>query len=312
MIHVRAISPSHITPGLIEALDDNAGVVNLVVLPGAARHPAGDAIQFDVITAEANGVLRRLRDLGIDRTGSITIDPVEASISDIAARAEGREPPSENFAPIWETVIARIHSLGNYPPSWYVLLAIAGLIAAQGILTNSQILIVGAMIVGPEYYAVASVALGVNRREHPRIRQGLRALVVGFLLAIVASLLFSLVVRGFGLEPKAFGSGITPVSDLINSPNFFSVVVAVLAGIVGVVSLAESRANTLIGVFVSVTTIPAAADVGVSTVFERWNEAWGSLEQLLLNLVLLVIVGAIALNFTRRFWIRMHRRAEAR
>ena len=115
MIHVRVVCPSHITPGLIEALDDNAGVVNLVVLPGAARHPAGDALQFDVITAEANGVLSQLRGLGIDRTGSITIDPVEASISDIAARAEGREPPSENFSPIWETVIARIHSLATIP-----------------------------------------------------------------------------------------------------------------------------------------------------------------------------------------------------
>jgi uncharacterized hydrophobic protein (TIGR00271 family) len=312
VIHVRAVSPSHITPGLVDVLDGNPGVLNLVVLPGAARNPAGDALQFDVITAEANRVLSQLRDLGIDRSGSITIDTVEVSISDVAARAEGRERPGENFSPIWETVIARIHSLGNYPPSWYALLAIAGLIAAQGILTNSQILIVGAMIVGPEYYAVASVALGINRRERPRIRHGLRALVVGFLLAIVASLLFALIVRGFGLEPRAYGAGITPVSDLINTPNFFSVVVAVLAGIVGVVSLAESRANTLIGVFVSVTTIPAAADVGVSTVFGRWNEAWGSLEQLLLNLGLLIIVGAIALDVTRRFWIRRHRRAEAR
>jgi len=40
------------------------------------------------------------------------------------------------------------------------------------------------------------------------------------------------------------------------------VIVAVLAGLVGVVSLTESRANALIGVFISVTTIPAAASVG--------------------------------------------------
>jgi len=35
--------------------------------------------------------------------------------------------------------------------------------------------------------------------------------------------------------------------------------VAVLVGVVGVVSLTESLANALIGVFISVTTIPAAA-----------------------------------------------------
>jgi uncharacterized hydrophobic protein (TIGR00271 family) len=193
-----------------------------------------------------------------------------------------------------------------------VLLTIAGLIAAQGILTNSQILIVGAMIVGPEYGAIASVALGINKKDLPRIRAGLSALVLGFLLAILASLVFAAVIRGLDLEPRAFSAGVTPVSDLINTPNFFSVVVAVLAGIVGVVSLAESRANTLIGVFVSVTTIPAAADIGVSTAFGRFNEASGSIEQLLLNLVLLIVVGAITLDLTRRFWLRRSQRAKAR
>ena len=66
-----------------------------------------------------------------------------------------------------------------------------------------------------------------------------------------------------------------PVADLINTPNVFSVIVAVLAGIVGVVSLTEARANALIGVFISVTTIPAAASVGVSIAYSSWGEAVG-------------------------------------
>ena len=51
---------------------------------------------------------------------------------------------------------------GTFPPSWYALLVIAGLIGAIGILTNSQILIVGAMVVGPEYGAIISLAFGVT------------------------------------------------------------------------------------------------------------------------------------------------------
>jgi len=35
----------------------------------------------------------------------------------------------------------------------------------------------------------------------------------------------------------------------------------------GVVSLTEARSATLIGVFISVTTIPAASDAGVSLAF---------------------------------------------
>jgi uncharacterized membrane protein len=95
---------------------------------------------------------------------------------------------------------------------------------------------------------------------------------------------------------------VRPVADLINKPNVFSVIVAVLAGVVGVVSLTEARANALIGVFISVTTIPAAASAGVAVAYSSWGEAGGSLLQLLLNVVLLVVVGAAGLSAQRAIW----------
>ena len=48
--------------------------------------------------------------------------------------------------PVWDVVEARIRAEAVYAPSFYVLLMLAGLIGAVGILTNSQILIVGAMV----------------------------------------------------------------------------------------------------------------------------------------------------------------------
>jgi uncharacterized membrane protein len=85
----------------------------------------------------------------------------------------------------------------------------------------------------------------------------------------------------------------------------FSVVVAILAGLVGVVSLTESRANALIGVFISVTTIPAAADIGVSLAFGSWSEAGGSTVQLLLNVIILITVSAAGLATQRAIWRRI-------
>jgi hypothetical protein len=41
------------------------------------------------------------------------------------------------------------------------------------------------------------------------------------------------------------------------------------------------------------------APVGVSAAYSSWGEAWGSLLQLLLNVVLLVIVGAAGLTAQR-------------
>ena len=304
MIHIRAVCPTDVTPRLLESLGANDGVVNLVVLEGVARNPAGDSLQFDVITAEANRVLDELRRLELDRRGSIVIENIDTSISELAAQAERREPTKANFSPIWEEAEARIRERGTYRPSWYALLAIAGIIGAVGILTNSQILIVGAMVVGPEYGAMIGVALGIDQRDGMPIRRGLNALLFGFALAIAVTLVFSLLIRVFDLQPRAYELGIRPVADLIDSPNAFSVIVAVLAGIVGVVSLTEARASTLIGVFVSVTTIPAAADMGLSMAFGDWSEARGAFLQLVVNVVILIVVGAIGLAVQRRIWGR--------
>jgi uncharacterized hydrophobic protein (TIGR00271 family) len=304
VIHIRAVSPPDVTPRLVESLDTNEGVLNLVVLEGVAMNPNGDSLQFDVITAEANRVVAELRHLELDQRGSIVIENVDTSISELAAQAERREPTRANFSPIWEEAEARIRERGTYRPAWFVLLAIAGIIGAVGILTNSQILIVGAMVVGPEYGAMIGVALGIDKRDGDPIRRGLSALFFGFLLAIAVTLVFSLVIRAFELEPRAFELGIRPVSDLIDTPNAFSIIVAVLAGIVGVVSLTEARASTLIGVFISVTTIPAAADVGLSMAFEEWSEAGGAFLQLLANVVILIVVGAVGLAVQRRIWGR--------
>jgi hypothetical protein len=56
----------------------------------------------------------------------------------------------------------RIQTRGSYSPTWFALRVIAGLIGAVAILTNSEILIVGAMVVGPEY-GVAVVGLPAQR-----------------------------------------------------------------------------------------------------------------------------------------------------
>src|SRR3954464_866738 len=165
------------------------------------------------------------------------------------------------------------------------------------------------MVVGPEYGAIISVALGINKKDHARVRAGAIALAGGFLLAVVVTFAFSVVVRATDLEPEAFRLGVRPVSNLIDTPNVFSVVVAALAGIVGVVSLVEARTGALIGVFISVTTIPAAADIGVSSAFQNWDDARGSLLQLLLNVAILLAVGAPGLVGQRRIWARVRRRA---
>lgn len=303
MLHVRVVSPAAVTGRLADVLTAAPGVQNLVVQPGAATRPDGDAVQFDVHDEAANPVLADLRGLGLDRAGAICVERVDATLTDHALPT-GHGVLVAERAPLWEMVEATIRAGAAYSPSFYILLVSAGLIGAVGILTNSQILIVGAMVVGPEYSAIIAVALGISKRDRGPMWDGLLALLWGFLAAIVVTLLFALAVRGAGKAPASFLAGTRPVSNLINTPNIYSVIVAILAGLVGVVSLTEARANALIGVFISVTTIPAAADVGVSLAFSSWREARGSALQLLLNIAVLIAVGAAGLITQRMIWRR--------
>jgi uncharacterized hydrophobic protein (TIGR00271 family) len=304
MLHIRVVCPADQTAAATSLLAARPEVLNFVVVPGAGHHPDGDLVQFDLQDRAANPVLAELRQLGLDRHSAIMVDTVEAVLVDKARRRAWRRSHHGERSPVWELVEARVAEDATYAPSFFVLLVIAALIGACGILTNSSILIVGAMVVGPEYSAIIAVALGLERRDLLPVRRGLLALLAGFLAAIAVTLIFALIIRWLGHAPELYRHGVRPVSDLINSPNLFSVIVAVLAAVVGVVSLILARTGPLLGVFISVTTIPAAADIAVSLAFSSWREARGSTLQLLLNVGVLIAVGALALRGQRLIWRR--------
>jgi hypothetical protein len=223
--HVRLVSKPDRTDGLLEALDSVPGVSSLVVLPGAARRPGGDAVQFDVGSRSANSVFRQLKAFTGGHSDAVAVEYVDATLGEQPAPASKHFVVQRDVAPVWDLVEARIRSDAVYAPSFYILLAIAGLIGAVGILTNSQILIVGAMVVGPEYNAIMGVALGIDQRARRPVLRGLLALLVGFAAAMIVTLLFGLVIRWSGHTPRLYEIGVRPVSSLINNPNLFSVVV---------------------------------------------------------------------------------------
>lgn len=308
MLHFRVVCPAGDGTALGNSLLDNRAVHNLVVWPGAARRPDGDLVQFDIAREAANDVITQLRGMKIDRIGSITIERIDTALSDTAAAAEADAPGEPSEAVIWEEVEARIRDESSLSASFVLMLVIAVAIAAVGILTDSTVLIVGAMVVGPEYGPLASIALGLHKRRLSRARLGLRTLAVSFPVAVAFTYLLSLAVDGIGQTPAAYLSGERPLTNFISRPDLFSVIVAVLAAVAGTLALTEAKAGTLIGVLVSVTTVPAAANIGVACAHQRWDEAVGALGQLVVNLVAIVVVGALTL---RTQWLLGARRRTA-
>ena len=66
---------------------------------------------------------------------------------------------------------------------------------------------------------------------------------------------------------------------------------AVIAAAAGVLSLTSAHTGGLSGVFISVTTVPAAGNIALGLAFGAWHEVWGSGLQLALNLVAMAAGG---------------------
>lgn len=80
----------------------------------------------------------------------------------------------------------------------------------------------------------------------------------------------------------------------------FSLVVALLAGAAGMLALVTSASAVLVGVFISVTTVPAAGLAVVAAVAGKWHAAIGSLAQLGVNLIGIVLAGVVVLLLRER------------
>ena len=108
MIHLRIVAPGDQARKALDLLTASPTVGNLVHLPGLSRKPEGDMILCDVARRDASIVVEELRQLGIARDGSISMEPVETQLS-AAADAAGRAPEELTFgdAVVWTEVEAR-------------------------------------------------------------------------------------------------------------------------------------------------------------------------------------------------------------
>ena len=308
MVHLRLVVP----PGLVRRVRDLLiawpVVVNVVHLEGASLKPRGDVILCDVAREDASVIIAELRALGLGEQGSIAIEEVDTAISDVAVIAEQAAKGSPADAVVWEQVESRTSESAELSFSFLAFMVLATLIAAVGIMTDSQILIIGAMVVGPEFGPLAGFAVAVVQRRLDLARRSFIALAVGFPVAIVASFLLTVLLRALGPAPDELSANGHPATLFISDPNTFSVIVALLAGITGVLSLTTAKSGALIGVLISVTTIPAAANVGVAAAYGDWDEFRGALAQLGINLICLTAAGVATLTVQRAVFVRRRER----
>ncbi|MGX1804943.1 DUF389 domain-containing protein [Nocardia sp. NPDC055321] len=305
MLHLRVMAPAALTDDVLAALECDEAVSGLVLLRGAALRPQGDLVMAQIAREAANDVVERLRVLGVHQVGSIELENVDTWLSRSGFEAEIRTPGSSSDAVVWAQVTQRAYDETELNWTFLSFLTLATVIASIAIIVDSQILVVGAMVLGPEFGPIAALGVALVRRRFVLLQLAIRTLVAGFVVAIGLTIVLALMARGLGWVTLEDVVGPRPGTAFIYTPDKWSFIVGVIAGAAGVLAITSAKSLGLAGVFISVTTVPAAGNIALGVAFGDGSTIWGSVAQLLLNVAGMALAGWATLAFQQAVWSRI-------
>ena len=312
MLIIRVSVPAGLSAEVVDLLHADPAVSSLSVLRGASVLPEGDVVVADIAREGVNQVVDRLNDLGVTDEGTVHVEPVQAWLSRSGLEAEHRTPGSSADAVVWADVTQRAYEESELNWTYLSFMTLATLLASIAIVLDSQVLVIGAMVLGPEFVPIAALGLALVRRRRSLFGRAATTLVVGFAVAIVMATLAALLARWLGWVDVTDVTGHRPETDFIYTPDRWSFVVAVIAAAAGVLSLTSAKVGGLSGVFISVTTVPASGNVALGLAFGVWHEVAGSGLQLLLNLSGMAVAGWATLALQSALWSRVSVRRPSR
>lgn len=307
MQRLRIASPAHLTDDVLAVFTDDPAVSHLALLRGASIEPAGDIVVADIAREATNEIVDRLAALGIPEHGTIQIEPVTTWVSRAGFDAERHTPGSSADAVIWADVTQRAYEESELNWTYLAFMTLATLLASIAIVVDSQVLVIGAMVLGPEFIPIAALGLALVRRRGTLFGLAARTLFVGFAVAITLTTLGALAARALGWIVTEDVTGERPGTDFIYTPDKWSFIVALIAAAAGVLSLTSAKVGGLSGVFISVTTVPAAGNVALGLAFGAWDEVTGSAIQLALNISGMILAGWATLALQHIVWNRKAR-----
>jgi uncharacterized hydrophobic protein (TIGR00271 family) len=146
------------------------------------------------------------------------------------------------------------------------------------------------------------------RRRGRLLRSALSTLLLGFAISIAAVTIIAwLAHHALMFGPSEVEAAHRPGTAFIFQPDRWSFIIAIIAGAAGVLAMTSARGSGLVGVFISVTTIPASGNIAVALAVGAWHEMWGSAATLVINIVGMALAGWATLAFQALVWRRVRR-----
>lgn len=285
MLQLRVYGDSAVLVAVAARLNALPGARHVSLVETEADRTA--LVTADVRSDTADPALAMLETLGVPRA-----DIALVRLDTIAPEAG----TSEASALIWADVLGQARMRARAPARYLVLMAAAGVIAGLAVVNDSATLIVGAMAISPDLLPVTAACTGLVFRRPRLVMRGLVALIIGLSTAGLLAVVVGLFLDQFDLLPAGFS--LHEFSAVQTHVNTTTILVAFAAGIAGMLAV-ETRAGAAVGVAISVTTIPAAAYLGVALGIGELRTSLSGLAVLAANIAMMLVGGSLALAIQR-------------
>jgi uncharacterized hydrophobic protein (TIGR00271 family) len=287
MLQLRVFGDSSAVGEVAERLGALPGARHVSVVAGA--RPGSALLTADLRATVADGALDLARGVGIpaEDISLLRLDAIGPAL-----------PADEPVALVWADLLGQAGVNARAAVRYLVFMAVAGVIAGFGVIDENQILIVGAMAVAPDLLPITATCTGLVLRRGQLIRRGLVALGLGLGMACLTAAAVTGFLNLFDLLPTDFAvHEIGLVSQVHIEAE--TIIVALAAGVAGMLAV-ETRASMGVGVAISVTTIPAAAFLGVAAGVGQFTKSLSALSVLGTNVAMMLVGGSTALAIQRR------------
>jgi uncharacterized hydrophobic protein (TIGR00271 family) len=208
---------------------------------------------------------------------------------------------------IWADVLGQASEHARPIARYLAFMVVAGVIAAYGVTEANNVLIVGAMAISPDTLPITAACVGIATRRGRLARRALVTLALGLSATCATAIALAVVLDALDLLPSEFAVGESALSGL-TTVNDATIGVALAAGVAGMLAV-ETRASSAVGVAISITTIPAAAYLGVAVGVGNAEKVPGTFAVLGVNVAMLLLAGTATLLVQRWLTERRGKRA---
>lgn len=222
------------------------------------------------------------RGIGLDTGSTVGVVPCaifyqggdDATTEDHEEEASGFKNAQQKFL---KSVTARltvaqvvegVRSNGELNFDYVAFIILAGMIAALGLMDNSVVSIIAAMLVSPLMGPIAAITFGIIIRDKSLVKVGLRTELCGLCLCLVFGFFFGLIMAYWGdiQGPGGWGPNTWPNSEQTARGQWRSLwvgaLVALPSGAGVAMAILGGNSACLVGVAISASLLPPSINCG--------------------------------------------------